>query len=510
MITIDNLTTEYKKFSQAELPKVLQQKNFDNVLDFIEEYGEDRDIDRAVDTFIEKLNEVSKSHNKPKPENQKETKAKKDVPSNLPAPKGVVIPTEEIKMIKRYYLMNGKEKTGHQILLFINALQKSIIEKRIRKTSKYAPEINHIQKSLLSLYEDYSEDQELLTIEIGQAAVTKYKEIVSSEQILHSVKFIKRFIGIQGKKDVKDKAKRLLTQMRKANTDGVLSPNKSIDEIFTSLNKYIDGKTDTPEITKIQLSGLMGLAGVSQKKSPPKKRGLSGADDSEETEVIIHSRSKIPADNRNYNQGNRGEAPPVPVPVEKPKTPGIMNSQRLEEMQFDQLGVKGVWLDVLGPVTDPFYMMISGKPGSGKSTLLALLAKYFGKDLNRKVLYVSHEEGFASTLQDKFKRCDAFHANIDITEAMPNDVSMYDLVIVDSVSTLHMEVEDVQKFIFDSRKTNTSLALVYHATKDGQYKGMSENEHLVDMTLILDAGITQMGHKNRFGGKGQMNVFDYC
>ncbi len=175
-------------------------------------------------------------------------------------------------------------------------------------------------------------------------------------------------------------------------------------------------------------------------------------------------------------------------------------------MSFNSIGV-----DVLGDVTDPFFAMISGMPGSGKPTLLVLLAKYFAKDLNKKVLFISHEEGYARTLQDKFERCNAFddNDNIDISDSLPNDIGTYDLVIVNSVSTLGLTTVEVHELIERSRKTMTSLALVYHATKDGQYKGMSENEHLVDMSITISGGVKSVG-KNRFGGKGQMNVFDWC
>jgi predicted ATP-dependent serine protease len=54
----------------------------------------------------------------------------------------------------------------------------------------------------------------------------------------------------------------------------------------------------------------------------------------------------------------------------------------------------------------------------------------------------------------------------------------------------------------------TSFVLFYQLTKDGKYKGLSENEHLVDVSIKAKNGLT-LNQKNRFGGKGRMNVFDY-
>lgn len=80
--------------------------------------------------------------------------------SSISAKKVEKLP-EEIRFIKRYVLLNGKVKTKHQILLFINALQKAILEKRIRKSSEYAKEIMHIQKKLIELYNKIPEQVEV-------------------------------------------------------------------------------------------------------------------------------------------------------------------------------------------------------------------------------------------------------------------------------------------------------------------------------------------------------------
>jgi hypothetical protein len=58
MITRNNLLAEYPRIFQSALPKALQQEEFDFVAENIDLYGDDPDIAKYVDTFIEKLNEV--------------------------------------------------------------------------------------------------------------------------------------------------------------------------------------------------------------------------------------------------------------------------------------------------------------------------------------------------------------------------------------------------------------------------------------------------------------------
>jgi hypothetical protein len=162
-------------------------------------------------------------------------------------------------------------KTKSQVLHFINALQKAITEKKIRKASKYAREITQIQDNLVKLYNKMNEE---VKVEIKQASYDRLYKIAYGQAVMPSVQFIKRFIGIQGKKDVKDKAFRLAKAMEKAVNDQKITrsdPNKTeLEKIYTALKNYLEGKSETPEFDKAQLKGLSGLFGkeaVPQKKS---------------------------------------------------------------------------------------------------------------------------------------------------------------------------------------------------------------------------------------------------
>ena len=412
----------------------------------------------------------------------------------------------EVAFIKRYALLDGKIKSKYQILLFINALQKAILDKRIRKTSPYNKDIEHIQDELIRMFEIMNEE---VKIQITPTKLVHYKKIANSQKNMLSVSYLKRFISLHGKTGVEDKAKVLKDSMLKAVTSKKITVTDvyktQLEAAYKSLIEYTKGITDKIIISPYSLNGISKYKPLFASKSQKKKsnKTLSGLDENE-MQTIIYSADTPDEIDTSVDDDSKREIGKNNVRIN-----GVISSNDLSKMHFNHIGVKGMWLDVLGDISDPFFAMISGKPGSGKSTFLALMSKYFASEINSKVLYVSHEEGYSRTLQDKFERCNAFDDNTDITQSLPKNISGYDLVIIDSVSTLKLDTDDVQRLIEACRKTKTSLALVYHATKDGQYKGMSENEHLVDMTIMIEQGVTHVG-KNRFGGKGQMNVFDYA
>lgn len=71
--------------------------------------------------------------------------------------------------------------------------------------------------------------------------------------------------------------------------------------------------------------------------------------------------------------------------------------------------------------------------------------KYMASDHNFNVLFLSKEEGVSSTIQEKFKRLNAFHKNIYITDDLPEDLSFFDLLIIDSVNEMNMSPNDIRK-----------------------------------------------------------------
>jgi hypothetical protein len=66
---------------------------------------------------------------------------------------------EEVKFIKRYVGLHNKVKSPNAILAFIKALQRSIVQKLIRKTSPLSEEIEMIQNKLVQAYNKMKGDE---------------------------------------------------------------------------------------------------------------------------------------------------------------------------------------------------------------------------------------------------------------------------------------------------------------------------------------------------------------
>ena len=77
--------------------------------------------------------------------------------------------------------------------------------------------------------------------------------------------------------------------------------------------------------------------------------------------------------------------------------------------------------------------MVYGLPKSGKSTLCIDFAKYLAEN-HGKVLYCAIEEKFGYTLKEKIERLQASHPNLFVSETIPDGLSKYDFVFIDSVS----------------------------------------------------------------------------
>lgn len=94
---------------------------------------------------------------------------------------------EELRFIKRFVNLNGKTKTKDELLRFINSLQKAILEKRIRKTSSSAEQIQFIQDKLIEVYNNMKAK---IKIELRPETYDALKRLTGEEKVMPSINFI--------------------------------------------------------------------------------------------------------------------------------------------------------------------------------------------------------------------------------------------------------------------------------------------------------------------------------
>ncbi len=502
MTTIDNYPEKANSIDFSSLPSALQKGN-DYVkkvtLNFTSRtaYDTSADIKRTVDMYFSKLDKFLATTTKPvvttelREENpkketapKKEKASKKHTPASAKKERGKAshdeniewverIP-EELRFMKRYINLNGKTKTYEQLLSFINSLQRAILEKRIRKSSPYAKQVDYMQKKLLSTYN--AREGESVQVKIAPATVKEFSALFNKEKVFKSVQFIKRFISLHGKTGVKEKAKKLYDSLNRAVKKGVLQKSDKyaakLNEIWKMLGDFIKDENQTRlALDKEELNGLMGLCGCGCEKHG----SLNGL---ERMETV-----KAP---------ERPEYSIAPV-----------SSMDFMHMKFPTIGLKGKWHDFMGDPAPGFTAMVFGRPKTGKSCLCVEFAGYLARN-HGKVLYVAREEGLDATLQMKLNDRQVEHPNLYICDDLPHDLSNYDFVFLDSVTKLGLSPKDLDAL----RKENPGkcFIFVFQVTKDGHFRGRNEFQHDVDIVIeVPEKGkAVQYG---RYNQGGELNIF---
>ncbi|HVI45222.1 MAG TPA: hypothetical protein VM802_10140 [Chitinophaga sp.] len=183
-------------------------------------------------------------------------------------------------------------------------------------------------------------------------------------------------------------------------------------------------------------------------------------------------------------------------------TSEVMSSMDFANMQFSTIGLQGKWRDFIGDPAPGFTAMISGRPKYGKSTLCVAFAGHLARE-HGTVLFVANEEGLGITLNEKLKA--AKHPRLMVTDTLPANLSPYQYIFMDSVTRLGLNPDDLRRL----KAANQGKAFVYvfQVTKDGRFRGPNDFQHDVDVVIdIPERGkAVQMG---RYNQGGEMDIFE--
>lgn len=386
---------------------------------------------------------------------------------------------EEVKFIKRYLNLHKKKVEQKQILSLLNALQRAILERRIRKDSKYAKEIKYMQEKLIGLYNFMRKNKKsVMEVEIEKKTLQSFTEIAGSLTVMDETKILKRYVGIQGKEIDKAKAEKLITALERAAKNGNFEGDdaylKRINVIYDSLYKFVEKakKGDRLELHENALNGIESVLGCTENRD-------CGCDDEGESLRGIE-----------------------PTTTEKP-TRNLMNSMEFAKMEFETLGFRGKWLDLIGDPAEGFTAMVFGKPKMGKSFLCIDFAGYLTRN-HGKTLYVAKEEKLDKTLQDKLNDKNVKHPMLDVSDYLPEDLNDYEFIFLDSVNTLGLNPDDLRHL--KEMNPTKSFIYIFQTTKEGNFRGANTFQHDVDVVIeIPERGkAVQFG---RFNQGGEMEIF---
>jgi hypothetical protein len=485
MFTTENYFTIAHNFDFSNMPEAIRNGH-EFVVDVTEngvtwqDYNESDTIRETIDTYFTTLHRYLEK-NGPKADKKNSTGVKSKpgktasvqpnrVPGKVnknPLPSTDIpvlvskIP-EELRFIRRFINIDGKTQTRDDLLRFINALQKAIVEKRIRKVSPWAKEISTIQDKLISLYNGMKNKVTIVLRPETREALKKY---IAGEKVLPSVSFIKRYIGMHEKPAMKEKAKKLLSNIDTAAEKGKIIDHdpyaKELLEIKRNLQDFIsDRGMKTLKIEPAVLNGLQGIM-------------LDGCG----------CKGGLALD----GIGN--------------DSPVIMNSLDFAKLDFKTIGFSGEWREFIGDPAPGFTVMIFGRPKMGKSILALDFAGYLAAQ-HGPTLYVCKEEGLNKTFQDKVLAVK--HHNLHVSPFLPDDLSPYQYIFLDSVTRLGLTPEDLRRL--KARYPGKSFIYIFQVTKHGIFKGNNDFQHDVDIVIEVPqkGKAVQMG---RYNQGGEMDIF---
>jgi len=182
-----------------------------------------------------------------------------------------------------------------------------------------------------------------------------------------------------------------------------------------------------------------------------------------------------------------------------------------------------------GGIVEGSLILLAGEPGIGKSTLLLQMALLD----HRNILYVSGEEAAtqikirANRIGIKNQNCHIYSetSTQKILHHCYNVKHKYDLMIIDSIQTLHSDLiespigsisqikQSCSELLKYAKEHNTPIILIGHITKEGQIAGPKVLEHMVDVVLNFEGQKTHLyrllrAKKNRFGSTSKVGVYE--
>ncbi len=233
-----------------------------------------------------------------------------------------------------------------------------------------------------------------------------------------------------------------------------------------------------------------------------------------------------------FNEGTRDEKSAVSkglVSGRKLDYVSIRDLEATDEKKRLKTGFSELDLVLGGGILQGSVSLLAGQPGIGKSTLLMQVCTEIAK--NHKVLYISGEES-AGQVKLRAMRLGADSDNLKFASSTSaNDIAQtidsgeFELVIVDSIQTMTLAeiasapggISQVTNcgnlLIRAAKRSNTSVIIVGHVTKEGTLAGPKVLEHLVDVVLNFE-GDRYGGFKiiraikNRFGSTSEAAIFE--
>jgi len=413
---------------------------------------------------------VQKSAKKPAPKAEQKPKVKatsKPVEIKEIVAKPVNILSPEIVLFHRIVDIEDKRVRKSKIQSLLDDMQTAILDKRITKKSAFAKEVIESQKFLIQLLHSckslHARAYLKKHVQIPNNLFMDLLDATAKEVEFPSVQLLRAYTKLHNREIEKQEAHDLAETMQQFVKEKIIPAKdpyrKNILTAHANLKTFVEKGVEGKSVVPIMESELNGLMGIVQ----PSLSGLP-----------VSSSSRI------------------------------ATGKQIANMHFEKLGFTGKWLELIGDPSPGFRMMVSAPPKFGKSFMSLELAAYLVEHFGN-VLYVASEEKIDATLQQKILSIPALHSDdFVVTEYLPNDLSKFDFVFIDSVNDLQLKPEELQNL--KVRFPNTSWVYVFQYTKGNRFKGSLAFEHNMDIVVEFpERGLAQQ--KGRYKAFGELRTF---
>lgn len=409
----------------------------------------------------------------------------------------------DLQIIKRFVSIIGKEKTAKQIENLLDFVQKSIVTKRVRKTSEYANEINFIQKTLIETYKEMSKEGVVTLDYSNKAEKLKYESIVNDYAPIKSIALIKQYINLDGSKQTHDKAQRLWGKMRRFIE---LEENKHdkylevINQLKIQLFHYVQDKTDVLEINPVALGGILPVLARYGYKAI-KYGGKTIHKGYQLAKPIAHhvassvARHVIKTNHKEHLSG---------LNIDN----DVMSVGDAKQSNFELIGFTGDFLKLIGKACEPTSIFIYGNGGSGKSGLSLKLADDLNKK-NKSVMYVAGEQFNTPTFTELLRKVNITGSDtfkiVRSLNSLP--IANYKVIVIDSKDSVGLtrsaDFNELRNTYPDKIWIITS-----QGTKAGDFTGDEKWRNEVDTLIYCERGVAYtINEKNRWGGKAEIKLY---
>jgi archaellum biogenesis ATPase FlaH len=459
---------------------------------------------KVIDLYFQKLNDfastlkpkeaqptkakaTSEPKKKPATEKSKERKASPKKVKEKKEPKHVKHVEhirEEVKYIKRYVGLHNKVKSPNAILSFIKALQRSIVQKLIRKTSPLAEEIEMIQNKLVQAYNKMKGEE---SFAINDKDLNHLVAIAGGEKVYPSIMVIKRFIGLQGQDDEK-KINSFLKQLENLVAKKEILKDDPYADKVNAIYKSLKQRTSSKiSISKAELNGLEGIV-----KACGCKDGVGRIYDT-------GGKKLRPCKRKTYSDASRGAC------SHNKGLSGVLTAEEMANRKLDLLSFFSFWQSLFGNPAKNFTMMFHGEPHNGKTIFLLKLAQYLAENFG-DVLYVSSEEFASPTMTKKVNEfLNPLPARLHFAENLQDpNLSDYQFIILDSVNDLGLKINEYKEM--RKEHPDTAFIFILQHTKAGDFKGGKDWEHIAEIAGEVYKGVVTVT-KNRYAPKSTLDFF---